>query len=198
MKKTFLFIALACGFVAASAENVLKVADVDIPQGQEGFVYLELKNEVTFTGFQFNLNLPEGITLISQEKNSSRFADDHSVGFTTHDLTSVFTAFSSTNNPISDSEGLLLTLCIKADASIGVGTVLSGSIDEIYFGTEEEEEYVLDPVTFNITIVDGTGIESLTQEKDDKPTYNLLGQRIQSSKARRGVYVREGRKFAIQ
>lgn len=152
MKKIGLLLwALTMTCASATAENVLTVNNATIPQGGEGTVSVELTNDTEFAGFQFSLNLPEGIQLVSRE-TGSRFAEDHSVGYTTHDGVSVFTCFSASNAAISGNDGVLLTLKLKADASLAVGTVLSGTVDDIYFGTKAEQEYQLPAVSFTITV----------------------------------------------
>ena len=64
MKKNILALGLLLGLcVQMQAEDKLTVEEFTIAAGEQKVIYMSLENQGTYTAFQCNLTLPEGVTI---------------------------------------------------------------------------------------------------------------------------------------
>ena len=158
MRKTILMIiTLLAGALGAPADNTLSVGTALIPQGKTGSFNIELTNTDTFTAFQMDLTLPEGIIFVAATKGN-RYADDHSLGVASNGQTTRFTMNSSTNKPITGNGGALITVTVAADEALEPGTLLQatlGNIEMAQLVNDKERKKVTPPdLDFDIEITD--------------------------------------------
>jgi hypothetical protein len=155
MKKGIItFLTLLAGIVNASADNVVTVKDVTVPQGMKATIAVELNNSDDITAFQMDLTLPDDITFVSAAK-SDRFAEDHTFGSTAKGQTITFASFSQSNLYYAGNSGTLFTVSVSADEGLAVGTELTATLSKIEVTKLDGASAIAinpEDVTFKITI----------------------------------------------
>ena len=140
-------------------ESVVSVEDVTILTGNKGTARISLDNGTNvYTGCQFNITLPEGTDLVKQTHGgyeytiSNRFSGTPSIQITPQDDGSYMVLIYSMNSSaINGSDGVLITLPIKADANLPIGDY-TGTITKIAFNNPDNTSAYLQDVTFNISV----------------------------------------------
>ena len=125
-----------------SADNSIFVADISMKAGEKQKIEICLNNTTTFMAFQFDLVLPEGISIAKKKNGKDDVAfnedrkDDHTV--TVNESTSgifTFINFSMTNSPFYENEGALLYVTLQADENLSENK--SASIKNIIFSNRK-------------------------------------------------------------
>ena len=162
MKKTLLtFMALlAITGTAMAQSNALSVADIELPQNSEAalVVSFQLDAADTYTGYSFNLELPEELEFVMDEgtdvahtKGSCHDAS-HSVTANLAEGLVKVAGLSLSSKPLSGTSGVLLTFTIKPKAEVTVGQTFTGNIKDILIVPVEGAKQSLDARNFTITI----------------------------------------------
>ncbi len=156
---TFIIAALICTIGKAVADEVV-VDNITIPQG--GKAILNVCSSITsgnvYTGFQFDISLPDGVTTEKNEMTvpivtKGALLSDHVITpslVSSGDDRMVVVSFSKT--PLAGNEGVLLSVILNSDASLSVGEKLIATIKNITFTTTDVENTPFDDLTFTITI----------------------------------------------
>lgn len=117
-KKIFTLLALFAGVLGAYAEDVITVSSALIPEGKSGTFGIELTNEGGYSGFQVDLNLPDGVTFVSVAK-TERIPDDWTFA-DSNPSTGVYRVlghFNKAANPIiTGNSGDFLIVTVSLDA----------------------------------------------------------------------------------
>ena len=140
-------------------ESIVSVEDVTILTGNRGTARISLDNGTNvYTGCQFNITLPEGTDLVKQTHGgyeytiSNRFSGTPSVQITPQDDGSyMILIYSMNNTTINGSEGELISLPIKANTDLSIGSY-PGTITNVTFNNPDNTSAYLHDVTFNITV----------------------------------------------
>ena len=140
-------------------ESVVSVEDVAILNNNKGTARISLDNGTNvYTGCQFNITLPEGTDLVKQTHGgyeytiSNRFSGTPSVQITPQDDGSyMILIYSMNNTTINGSEGELISLPIKANTDLSIGSY-PGTITNVTFNNPDNTSAYLHDVTFNITV----------------------------------------------
>ena len=103
-------------------DNYLAINDVKAFVGKQIMVPVELVNDSEITGIQFDLILPEGITLEDYEW-AGRQGKKHSANFDYNEETGTYTMliFSSSSDPFIGNDGTLINLVLNVDATMEEG-----------------------------------------------------------------------------
>lgn len=106
------------------------IAPFTINPGEEKTIDVQLNNpDDDITAFQFDVNLPDGLTFETNESNinsantNERLSDSHVISSkiqSNGDLRTV--CFSTSNDPITGKNGRVATIRIKADNNLSIGT----------------------------------------------------------------------------
>ena len=121
MKKVVIVLMAAVMAMTAAAVNRLYLPDFTICPGETMQVALILENDSTFTAFQTDLILPEGLTVIQEDDEflfdlSGRKARDHTIISKQRDDGAIrMVSFSIGVKPYSGSDGALVIINLKAD-----------------------------------------------------------------------------------
>ena len=121
MQKRVLYIAFLllaiCNQIVA--EDQMTINDFSLSPGGSKEVGIMLTNEDTYVGFQFDLYLPDGITVESFSANSSRIPEGTTPQMAQQsDGSYRFIAAALNGNPIIGSEGAVLTITVKAGDNV--------------------------------------------------------------------------------
>ena len=105
----------------ADTDNVLTISNLSATLGTTVTLPIAMENEDEITAFQFELELPTGVTVTSR-KLSTRKAEDHSMGFAQlQNGNYQFTAFSSNSEAFSGNSGTLVNVGLTVDATMTTG-----------------------------------------------------------------------------
>ncbi len=171
-----------------SGTDKLYLEDFEIEPGEEKEVEILLNNpDAEYRDLQFDLYLPEGITVVQDEDDEflvdtgSRCTKKHSVGFSYTDGHYVCMLYSTAKNPLTGNSGDILTITLKANEGVTPGaktgsfrnvslskTDATGpTYDEFSFGftvkgdADDIEDVIANSGTYQIYTVDGTQFNTL-------------------------------------
>ena len=156
------------------ADN-LTVSSVEMNAGETKKLSISLDNtSKMYTGFQFDLELPEGVTIAKKSNgklnaslNEDRI-DDHTLSI--QDLgsnTYRFLTFSMTNAEFSGTSGAIVNLTLQADESISSGEKTATIISQV-FTEAGGTQHKWDNVSFTITIAAAVVPEITADNKSRK------------------------------
>lgn len=169
MKKLFLAtMALLC-FLTAKAENGFSIDDVTIAANGEKIVKVKMKNDVVFTAFQFDLELPEGVSIKDEDgywvdptdrlKNGRKY---HNVEVTLqpNGVFRIMVYSSSSLEIQGDSGDEVLEVTLVASDQVSTGA-FTPSISNIVMTQANETQYKPADCTYNCTVTLSTTVTTL-------------------------------------
>lgn len=118
------------------------IPDFKIAVGEAKQISLELSNETSFTAFQMDIVLPEGLTIQDNSFRLSQRASDHSVSAKSFsDGRTRIACLSLTNTPFSGNSGALVSFTVIADKDIAGKSELQ--LKNVIFTMPNAREYSL-------------------------------------------------------
>lgn len=182
--------------VAQTTES-LSIADFEITAGETKSVAVEMTSDTEFVAFQFDLLLPDGITIALTERGKldvelgKDMVDDHTLAAQKVSETENryrFVCFSMTNAGFWDTSGTVLNISIQADAELPAGQ-LAGILEKIYFTERSEVQHDFADATFTITCKESTstGIGGMATGTQEQQVYTLDGR--QTNATQKGVNI---------
>ena len=164
----------------ASAQESVSVNDFLVPQGGEAYLEINYSLEGTdpYVGFLFQVDLPEGLSLVEDEETPGYpWYDPEVEAIKKLSITTTATGFAATPKTaeatISGNSGVLMRLKVAADAGLEIGSKFTGTLKEVSFNVRDEEFNVtkkpVGDVTFNITIDDN--YIKFNEDAQTLPTY---------------------------
>jgi hypothetical protein len=138
----------------ASAADRFYAKPINFEPGETRTVSFCLENSQDYFGFQADINLPEGLEIVTTKGNpdcalSSRA--NSSYAFVSNLLSTQAIrvgAFSTNHTPISDNSGVLLSIKVKAADSFAGGTL---TVSDILFTDESNNDVALPEFNLEIT-----------------------------------------------
>lgn len=197
---------LACGQVVA--DDVLSVKDVFIPQGGTATVEIELNNTDEVTALQFDLILPEGLSVATNDRGRLMFAKtnrtrEHSLYMQENEPCEYRVLLYFTNlDLIEGNSGAFMTLTLQASPElVEQGTVFkdfTGKLTGILLTQKDENRLIPADVSFTVSIFyDADGIGQIIEaQKADGTTYDLGGRRVNN--VAKGVYIKKNKKILVK
>ena len=144
-------LSIVMGFVVAlsalQAQNSITIDNVDFVKGESAVMTVNLKNATTFSAFQMDLTLPEGLEIANYNDklditlNDARKSDSHVLSYHAISSNKVrIAAYSGSNANLKGNSGALLHIALKAT---GKATTYTATLDNILFTTADENEVSL-------------------------------------------------------
>lgn len=137
------------------ATNTVEVKPLSISKGGTAKLEIQLENSDEIKAFQFNLVLPDGITVTNVEK-SERLPDgivlDYN-GLSTPNTYRII-GYQLGNTAFSGTSGCFVYVTLSASDALTVGSNLTGNISEISLTVIPTAEYEAEGSSFEITIVE--------------------------------------------
>lgn len=137
------------------ATNTVEVKPLSISKGGTAKLEIQLENSDEIKAFQFNLVLPDGITVTNVEK-SERLPDgivlDYN-GLSTPNTYRII-GYQLGNTAFSGTSGCFVYVTLAASDALTVGSNLTGHISEISLTVIPTAEYEAEGSSFEITIVE--------------------------------------------
>lgn len=182
----------------ASADNVLIIEPFAISAGETKELTISLENDKEITLVQFDLKLPEGLTIPVNAKNKYvvSFTDrttleDHSLHVNVVNDGYRFLLASMENSVIEGNNGPLINVSLTADASFAGGTI---TIDGIRLVSPDET--AVSPSAVSISVSSVVSISNPQRIiKGVGQVYDLHGRQMNNKKLR-GVHIVDGRKVS--
>lgn len=122
-----------------NTEDNVNIDDFNLAPGETRSIDVKLCNSQTYTALQFDLRLPEGLTIVSIGK-ADRIANHNIHSGTLPDGTVRFIAYNMQNADIKGNDGAIITLVVKASQALAPSdaievshTVLATASDESFF-----------------------------------------------------------------
>lgn len=137
------------------ATNTVEVKPLSISKGGTAKLEIQLENSDEIEGFQFNLVLPDGITVSNVEK-SERLPDGIDLSYNALSTANTYRIFGYQmgDTPFSGTSGCFVYVTLSASDALTVGSNLTGYISEISLTVIPTDEYEADGSSFEITIVE--------------------------------------------
>lgn len=195
------------GFLAQRASASTDTSDkmycnnLEIAPGETKTLEVCLDNESKYCSFQFDLILPDGLSVVSTTD------EDGEVSYNAQVVTSRCTnhvladnllngnrfrvvVFSLTNKNITGKTGPVVTISLKADNNLALGEQTL-RLENMTLATADEKEYYPANTESKVNVV-STGIENIKIDPAAQKIYNLQG--IKVNKVTKGVYIVNGKK----
>ena len=137
------------------AANTVEVKPLSISKGGTAKLEIQLENSDEIKAFQFNLVLPDGITVTNVEK-SERLPDGIILNYNALSTANTYRiiGYQNGNTAFSGTSGCFVYVTLSASDALTVGSNLTGYISEISLTVIPTDEYEADGSSFEITIVE--------------------------------------------
>ena len=137
------------------ATNTVEVKPLSISKGGTAKLEIQLENSDEIKAFQFNLVLPDGITVTNVEK-SERLPDGIVLDYNALSTANTYRiiGYQYGNTAFSGTSGCFVYVTLSASDALTVGSNLTGNISEISLTVIPTAEYEAEGSTFEITIVE--------------------------------------------
>ncbi|MBR5843930.1 MAG: hypothetical protein IKY75_05035 [Bacteroidaceae bacterium] len=139
-RKLFMMSLLSCIALTMQAER-LYIEDFGISPGETKTMSICLENELTYVGFQFNMILPEGLSISVDSPKSyltERTQNQTSFSIGQNGNKYTFLAFAFPLTDITGNNGAILNLEVTASEDMVVGSNHIIEFTEITFQTEDD------------------------------------------------------------
>ncbi len=176
MKKsvlTTIAVSLWCLGALAQSDG-LSVKDITLVKGGTSQIEVEMSNATTYTAFQFDMSLTDGLSIAESETgtlmvslNSER-AGGHSLYVDKmDDSTYRILAYSMKNDGIKGSDGLLLTFTLMTNSDVATGPN-NVTLKDILFVTADNQQCEPEDVPFKVLVKNSA---TISIGKNGKTTY---------------------------
>ena len=148
--------------------DALVLSDVVINAGETRTIGIALDNSRAYTSLQFDLTLPEGLSVVSGSAAAAKRLGDHVVTMGDMGDNRVrLMAYSGNSTEIKDSEGDIITLTVQADENLLGGSMIS--IDNVILVDKQAKPYVGNGCMAMINTA--TGVEEMNAAVDKVYAY---------------------------
>lgn len=148
---TFLLIA---GNVCAI--NFFSVDNYTIPSGGKVAVEIKYSFDSQFKGYQFDIDLEDGVSLELDESGKpigeNDFSTDHIVSSSKVSENKYRFVVVSLTGQLLPLKGTLLKVYASVDKNMAIGRTFNGKVSDIEFTTSTTEPYYFDDVPFSLTV----------------------------------------------
>ena len=191
----------------SDAENVIYVENVSGSKNSQVELSVRMKNASDIRGFQFDLYLPEGVTIANNAKaslSSDRLAagDAHTLMVNeVSDGAVRFLCSSMNDESFAGGDGEIATLTVNIADNVANGDYDVVVKNALMTETDISKSYEADNIKSTLTVLDQTGVETVTADdvRRNGSIYTvggqLVGKKSTTSQLRKGIYIRNGRKF---
>ena len=153
-KNILLIIACLMAWVnSISAEDKIYVTDFSITADETKEVSVQLDNTISYVAFQFDLYLPEGITLTGYEVNGNRVPESTEVSMAKMaDGSFRFIAAAMSMEEITGNSGGIVTLKLKASSEIATGNK-TGSLKKVKLSKSDATGFTTAEIPYAVKVL---------------------------------------------
>lgn len=146
-----------------NTDDMLRLDDLAIMPGEERSVAIKLENADAYSALQFDVILPQGLTLINDGVAVGASAKGHTSEARDIDAVTTRTVVYSMRKRQFDGEGnAVITLTVSADATLETDGLIT--LSNIVLSGDDNKAYYAADYTARVT--NNTGIEDLTANMD--------------------------------
>lgn len=175
------------------AEDIITINDFNISAGETKDVSISLDNPTEYVLFQFDLYLPEGITIESYSADPARLPESTTLSMSQQEDGSYrFISYNMKRQPIVGNSGNIITLRVNASNDF-TSDVKTGYFRKVKLSKADATGPTYEEMTFPIN--GATYIKSVKQEKSFD-IYDLLGRKVTSTT--KGIFIRNGKKVVTK
>lgn len=187
---------------SGSTTDRMFAGNIQMSPGETKLLTVSLDNTGDYCSFQFDLILPEGITVPYDEENEMYMADIVPGRFTkTHSLGSNLLksnrfrviVYSIANKSIKGTSGAVVNITLKADDKLAIGDYTL-KLENITLADIGENEYYPSDSESTVNVV-ASGIKSVLMDGSSDKIYDLQGRRVNTVK--KGIYIVNGKKLIV-
>ena len=194
----------------SDADNVIYVENVSGSKNSQVELSVRMRNASDIRGFQFDLYLPEGVSVANNAKallSSDRLAagDAHTLmADEMSDGAVRFLCSSMNDESFAGGDGEIVTLTVNIANNVANDDYDVVVKNAIMTETDISKSYEADNIKSTLTVLDQTGVETVTadNERRDGSIYTvggqLVGKKSSTSQLRKGVYIRNGKKIVVK
>ncbi|MBQ5912840.1 MAG: hypothetical protein IIW93_07070 [Bacteroidaceae bacterium] len=180
----FAIFALVCSINISNAQNSISAESLSLKPGATAELKIDMTNNVDVCSFQFNIKLPDGVTVVKELNEdeelveaislTSRKKSSHDLTFKkTEDGSYFLLAYSLSNATFRDSSGAIVTMKVKAAEGLAEGNK-DIVISNILLVTPTEEKLQPANTTGHITISEnGEGDASGSDDGDNSDNSDI-------------------------
>lgn len=204
MKKLKLFTAVVAALLCGNAmAQKVTFSDVTISANSTAELTVSLESEEVASLVEFTLNLPEGITLASDDEGYLDPAKGELLGrnhvFTVKDKNEGGTyvnVYNPNGGAFKAAAGTLFVLTLQA-GEIAEGEATISVADILVSNTAAQKINTETSATVKVTVSTTTGVNSISAESISQgEVYNILGQKMNTVK--KGLCIINGRKVSVR
>lgn len=157
MKKILIVVVTVIAALSASAINRFYIPEFTICPGETMQVAMILENDSSFTAFQTDLLLPQGLTVVEEDGEylfdlTSRNASDQTIiSKLRQDGALRMVSFCMSVRPYSGKNGALVVINLHADEEFTSPVVIG--LKNSFFVTVEGEEFILPEESCNVLLL---------------------------------------------
>ena len=194
----------------SDAENMIYVENVSGSKNSQVELSVRMRNANDIRGFQFDLYLPEGVSMAANAKaslSSDRLAADDAHTLMVNEVSDGamrFLCSSMNDENFAGGDGEIATLTVNIADNVANGDYDVVVKNAIMTETDISKSYEADNIKSTLTVLDQTGVETVTanDEHCDGTIYTvggqLVGKKATTSQLRKGIYIRNGKKIVVK
>ena len=196
MKQKLLNMLLALtAMVGSVSAQTLSIASIEVEAETQTELVVKCAGLGGMTALQFNLSLPEGITLDEAAITKGESANGHELSISTLDSGDrLFVLYSMNLDAIG--EGELLRIPVNLGTEIGTFSGNLSTIRTASIADGEAVSHTVEDATFSIIVNETIGIEKIPASTTSGKPYDLQGRKVQ--RPTRGIYIRDGKKIVVK
>ena len=199
-------------------DNVIYATNAKGAPGSQIELSICMKNQTPIRGFQFDLHLPEGVSVVKNAKGRIMASlapgrlpedDEHTLVIDeVSDGVFRFLCSSLYDENFTGNEGEIVTLTVNIDANMAYGDYAVLLKNIIMTETDISKFYKADNIESVFTVDVSTGVSTLQDEllgvgkNNESPIYSidgqLVGRSMDMSKSKKGIYIRDGKKIVVK
>ena len=156
MKKRIMMIVtlLLAIYNMAKAEDRVTISDFRISAGETKEVSITLDNDVAYVAFQFDLYLPEGITVESYSADRSRMPEGTTLDMSQQqDGSYRFISAAMSGEPIEGSSGSIVLLTVRASEWLPSGE-MTGYFRKVKLAKADATGPTYEEMAFPVTVIE--------------------------------------------
>lgn len=152
-------------FSQMSAEDNVTIKDFSISADETKTVNIELESDVVYAGFQFELSLPDGITVSEYCTNTDRIPESTTLTMTKQTNGSyLFLAAAMGRENIVGTSGSIIQIKVTADKNLANGS-LSGYFKNVKLSILEGTGKKYAEMSFPITVLEPSTVTAKSYER---------------------------------
>ena len=199
-------------------DNVIYATNAKGGPGSQIELSICMKNQTPIRGFQFDLHLPEGVSIVKNAKGRIMASlapgrlpedDEHTLVIDeVSDGVFRFLCSSLYDENFTGNEGEIVTLTVNIDANMAYGDYAVLLKNIVMTETDISKFYKADNIESVFTVDASTGVSTLQDEllgvgkNNESPIYSidgqLVGRSMDMSKSKKGIYIRDGKKIVVK